>query len=112
MSQRLLIAGKNSIRGNIYDAIIDGGNTLTEAANILRYDFFADMGHGHLGPWKIRVADLEAYLKVEPILMGMFKYFDHIYPDEVWTFYRGDKTIDHPTERELLHFLWSDYEPE
>jgi hypothetical protein len=95
---------------SVYEAVIFPGETLKEVEDTLIYDFFAAEGSSYLGPWKIKIKNLEIYLSVEPILVKVFKQFGKKYPDDVWTFYYKDRTIDHPTEKELTGFLWSGYE--
>ena len=112
ISQRLLITDVEIVEEtSLYEAVIFPGETLNEVEDTLKYDFFASEGGLYLGPWKIKIRNLEMYLCTEPILVGVFEYFGKKYPDDVWTFYYKDRMIDHPTEEELLNFLWGDYEP-
>jgi hypothetical protein len=54
------------------------------------------------GPWKIRIGDINLWNKVEPAIADLFP---GLFPDDVWAFYIGDRSIQHPTAVELREWL-------
>ena len=106
MSQRLLIAPKQqNPDGTAYDSICwpnmsDGSIFLT-----LCEDWLLARGGAYLGPWKVRIEDVSLLARMTPILKAVFFCRGHDYPDCIWAFYWGDKSIEHPTSAELAAWL-------
>ncbi len=90
MSQRLHIGPTDD---PVYDAVIA---TEADATEERMADWLCN------GPWAIRVGDLELYRKVEPSIAELFP--GH-FPNDVWKFFMGDRTIQHPTAMELTDWL-------
>ena len=90
MSQRLHVGATDD---PVYDAVIVSEADATE-------ERLSDWLYS--GPWKIRIADLELYRKVEP---SIAEWFPGLFPNDVWAFYMGDRSIQHPTALELSEWL-------
>lgn len=90
MSQRLHVGATDD---PVYEAVI-----ASEA------DATADRMAGWLcaGPWKIRISDLDLWRKVEPAIAELFP---GVFPNDVWAFYMGERSIQHPTAAELREWL-------
>jgi protein-tyrosine phosphatase len=58
-----------------------------------------------LGPWKIRISDIELFKTVEFVIKHTLETVGKKYPDDIACFYIGEKSIWHPTEDELKRFI-------
>jgi hypothetical protein len=90
MSQRLHIGPTDN---SVYDVVIASEADATE-------EHMAEWLYG--SPHKIRIGDLALWDKVSPVIAELFP---GIFPDDVWYFYIGERSIDHPTARELADWL-------
>jgi len=54
------------------------------------------------GPWKIRIGDVDLWEKVAPAIAALFP---GLFPNDVWAFYMGDRSIQHPTAAELSEWV-------
>lgn len=94
MSYRLHIGAIEETGG--YDCVIESADTCRE-----RLDEFLSRS----GPWKIRIGDVKLFREIEPILREQFNENVGQYPDDIWSFYHGDQSIVHPTQKELDEWL-------
>lgn len=53
------------------------------------------------GPWKIRIGNATLWQEVEPVIAEVLASVGNTYPDDVWAFYCGEDSIEHPTAEEL-----------
>ena len=58
-----------------------------------------------IGPWKIRIAEVALFSKLQDVFQDVFNKIGRIYPDDVYTFYAGLFDIEHPTKKQLSEFL-------
>lgn len=100
MSQRLHIGETTK---TFYDCVIDSSKGVREK---LKSDWLMCDGGMFVGPWKIRIGDYDLWNKVEPVVAGVMAECGKQYPDCVWTFYDGNRSIEHPTKAELDAWLF------
>lgn len=86
---------------SFYDLVL---NDERDADEKLRRDWLVMDGGMFLGPWKIRIGDLELWKCIEPLLAKMFTELGHQYPECVWMFYYGDRSLEHPSKDKLQKF--------
>jgi hypothetical protein len=90
MSERLHIGATDDA---LYDVVISCESDATE-------ENMADWLYG--SPRKIRIADIGLWDKVSAVIaelsIGRF-------PEDVWAFYMGDRTIQYPTAEELADWV-------
>jgi hypothetical protein len=100
MSQRLHIGPTDD---PVYDCVIASTEGVMEK---LMADWLCmNEGDGYLGPWKIRIGDLDLWRKIEPTVAGLFRDLGRSFPDEIWAFYMGDRRIENPTAEQLSEWL-------
>ena len=81
----------------LYDCVIDG---IDDAREKLVCDFL------YASPYKIRIGDMRLFEEVQPIIAAVFAECGRQYPDDVWAFYAGERSIQHPTQAELDEWLY------
>lgn len=99
MSQRLYV-GKTEEKWP--DCIID---RVEGAQGKLLEEWLCWTGLFFLGPWKIRIGDMELFRELNSVLRKTFEVVGRKYPKDVWVFYWNDRTIEHPTEEQLERWL-------
>jgi len=99
MSQRLHI-GKTS--ETFYDCVLVSE---FDASQKLLLEWLAYSEGWYLSPFKIRISDVGLFRQLEPLISAVLEKIGKQYPDDVWTFYLGDASIEHPTAEELLVWL-------
>jgi len=92
MSQRLHV-GKTSEK--VYDFSIDSIDGISNEIEDWSFS----------GLWKISIGDVDLFSMVDPFLSIAFSNGGLSYPDDVWFFYLGEKSIEHPTRSELDAFI-------
>jgi len=90
MSQRLHVGATED---PLYDAVIASESEATE-------ERMADWLQA--GLWKIRIGDIDLWNKVESAIAELFPVQ---FPNDVWSFYMGERNIQHPTASELCEWL-------
>lgn len=107
MSQRLLVTKDMNVtpENSVYDAVIHRPDE--DIKKIIHNDLFkySENGQFYLGPWKIRIVDIELFLLVQDSIREAFKSLHINFPEDVWCFYCGDNSIEHPNQKELDVFL-------
>jgi len=99
MSQRLHV-GKT--KESFYVCVIEDES---DVYNKLLSEFFCKHNGVFLGPWKIRIGDINLFKKIEFLLSKAFDSVGKKYPDDVWVFYQEDKYLVHPTKKELAKWI-------
>ncbi len=104
MSQRMFIGENNSELDDSYDCII---SELAGAEEKIRAQFLLmEEGCGFfIGPWKIRISDIDLFTALNPVLQSIFADVGKEYPICVWEFYYNNKSISHPTYDELYTWI-------
>lgn len=108
MSQRLLIGKSEKDNLNVYEVVITRETDKERIVDIIKTDFFKYRpaeDKDFLGPWKIRINDVELFKEIWPKIQKCFRFFGKKFPEDVWCFFLNDKKIEHPTKRELLLFI-------
>lgn len=100
MSQRLHI-GKTT--KTYYDCVLEDEHGAEEK---LKRDWLMCGGGMFVGPWKIRIGDIELWSRVEPVIAQVFAELGEKYPENVWAFYRDDRSLEHPSKDELREWLF------
>lgn len=99
MSQRLHIGDTEEL---IYDCVLD---TPDGARDKLMAEWLMCGGGVYIGPWKISIANIPLWEKVEPVVAEVLTAAGWMYPDDVSAFYVRDESIEHPTAEELRVWL-------
>ena len=100
MSQRLHIG---ETKEKFYDCVL---TTERDAGNALWYEWLAYDKEGFLGPWKIRIKDVELFKAVQPRIEQIFTKLGLAYPDSIWMFYFEDGSeLIHPSNEQLTQKL-------
>jgi hypothetical protein len=94
MSQRLHV-GKTSEK--VYDFVIDSIDGIPNEIEDWSFS----------GLWKISIGEADLFRIVDPFLSLAFSNGGLSYPDDVWFFYFGERSIEHPNIKELKDFLES-----
>ena len=94
MSNRLYVGRTDD---PLYDCVID---ETVDAREKLISDFM------YASPYKIRIGDMRLFEEVQPIIASVFEECGREYPDDVWAFYVGERSIQHPTQAELDEWLY------
>lgn len=81
----------------LYDCVIDG---VFGAREKLLAEFM------RASPYKIRIGDMRLFEEVQAVIAAVFTECGRTYPDDVWAFYVGDQSIQHPTQGELDEWLY------
>lgn len=102
MSQRLHIGSTKEEFYDCYDCVVEVEDGVREK---LQSEWLGMGGGLFFGPWKIRISDKKLYLRIEPIIKKIFKKVGKDYPDDIWTFYCGERQLEYPTEKELHRWL-------
>lgn len=98
MSQRLHIGNTSE---TFYDCVLMDRH---DAPQKLLSEWLAYEKGALLGPWKIRIGDIDLFRSLEPLIVAAFRNVGKEYPDDVWAFYLEDSVIEHPSAEELM--IW------
>src|ERR1700736_174109 len=100
MSQRLHIG---PTKDSYYDCVIDRDEFYIKEKINSRW---LVKGNGFfLGPWKISIGNKKKFLQIQPLIEEVFQDVGKKYPDCIWVFYEGDRSIEHPTKEELSEWI-------
>jgi hypothetical protein len=99
MSQRLYIGVTED---DSYECVLESAAGAEEK---LRKDWMSICGGFFLGPLKIRIGDKNLFLEIEPVIAGILAELGQEYPDSIWSFYYGERSIEHPTKTELEDWI-------
>ena len=89
-------------KDSFYDCILVDNKKVWE--RLLSEWLHRDKGF-YLGPFKIRIGDRKLYKQLSPILLKLFERIGKQYPDDIWMFSQGNKSIEHPTIDALSKWL-------
>jgi hypothetical protein len=101
MSQRLRIGATED---TLYDCVISSINEPVKE-KLLDEWVCRSQGGVYVKPWKIRIDDRSLFRAVEPIIAEVIRELGEEYPESIWRFYEGQRTIEHPSSAELNTWL-------
>ena len=102
MSQRLYVGDCSDEEAAWYDCVVQSADVTAEW---LRQHWLSYRDGHYLGPFKIVIGDLNLFHQITSTLETTLSELGHAYPDDVWAFYYAERSLEHPTKKELCAWL-------
>lgn len=99
MSQRLHIGETDA---EIYDCVL---TTPADAFAKLRKEWLCVTGSYFLGPWRVRIGDVDLFWQVEPAIEAALRSVDEAWPASVTYIYHEGENLSPSSAQELHEWL-------